>query len=191
MSLTFEQVMQLTRTISSSAAFEEPECRAYFDILMGMPSDSKYPVVEIGLQFGRSSSIALSVAKERKLRYVGIDPFIDPPEAIDAWTSLARKIGHPFTLCCEDSKNSFVPMPGCVLIDGNHWEEYVRSDTQRFASCVQVGGYALYHDVGDFQLPNVYPTVDAKLVRSLIADLPGKWEELPRVGCLGIFQRTA
>jgi len=182
--MTFDQVMTLTRTNSSPAAFEEPECKAYFDILMSLPKHSN--ILEIGMQFGRSSSIALQVAKERSLHYIGIDPFIDPPEAWQGWINMARGIGYPFTWhCCESHEAINLPGVSLVLVDGNHWEEYVRKDIAIYSRLIWREGYMLFHDFGEQQLPDVYPTVDAKLVRALMSH----WEELPTVGCLGIFRR--
>jgi len=64
--LTFDKVMKLTRTISSPAAFEDPECELYWTALSSLPDGST--IVEVGLQYGRSSSIALQVANANRLR---------------------------------------------------------------------------------------------------------------------------
>ena len=58
---TLAEVMELTDTISGHTAFEGIECAKYFELLMSLPWRAN--IVEIGLQFGRSSSIALQVAK--------------------------------------------------------------------------------------------------------------------------------
>ena len=40
--LTFEQAMAFTRTVSSNAAFEDEECHAYFDILNSLKKFSPH-----------------------------------------------------------------------------------------------------------------------------------------------------
>jgi predicted O-methyltransferase YrrM len=188
--LTFEEVFHLTKDIGSAVTFEAPECKAYFDVLMSLPEGSD--ILEIGGQFGRSSSIALQVAKEKGHHYYLIDPFIDPPEAIFAWCTIAKRIGHPFVLICEDSKT--VPEAqsdcdlDCVLVDGNHWEEYVKSDIDRYVRHINPGGYALFHDYGYQPLPHVYPTVNAAMVEG---ELAADFDQLPTVGTLGIFRRKS
>src|SRR5213592_1107799 len=73
--MTFDEVMTFTRTVSSADAFRDEECRRYYEILDSLDPGSL--IVEVGLEFGRSSSVALQVAKAKQLRYRGIDPFWD------------------------------------------------------------------------------------------------------------------
>src|SRR6266850_7204124 len=93
--MTFDDAMILTRTVSSNAAFQDPECEAYFDILMSLPENAL--IVEVGLEYGRSSSIALQVAKDKKLHYVGIDPFPDD-DIYAKWLDMAERIGFDDTM---------------------------------------------------------------------------------------------
>lgn len=187
--ISFEQVMALTSTISSHTAFEDAECRAYYDLLCALKPGST--VVEIGLQFGRSTSIALQVAKESGLTYIGIDPFTDPPDARDAWIKLANRI-YPgnFILLERRSGECGQVLLGEVnlaLIDGDHTEGGVRIDCQLLMPRIAVGGYLLFHDYSRESLPDVYPTVNSEMVAAIMAG--GEWEEEPTVGCLGIWRK--
>src|SRR5438445_8849629 len=101
--MTFDEAMILTRTISSPAAFEDDECHAYFDILMTLPENAL--IVEIGLEYGRSSSIALQVAKNKKLHYVGIDPFPDEDVYVK-WLDMAHQVGFDETVVVREKSAS-------------------------------------------------------------------------------------
>src|SRR3989304_4190401 len=100
--MTFDQVMELTRTVSSHTAFEDAECRAYYELLMGLPHGAT--VVEIGLQFGRSSSIVMQESLEKHFDYHGVDPFVDPPNARDEWMALAQRLGVPVKIYLMESE---------------------------------------------------------------------------------------
>src|SRR5439155_25919994 len=145
MTITFDEVMTFTRTVSSATAFEDEECRAYYDILNGLNSGSV--IVEVGRAFGRSSSVALQVAKAKQLRYRGIDPFRDTPDALEAWIKMARSIDWPFELHVMKSHDSRRGEPiDAILIDGDHNYEAVEADCFDFMSSIANGGYAMFHD---------------------------------------------
>ena len=128
---TFEEAMQLTRTISSSTAFEDSECEAYFDILMSLPEDAL--IVEIGLEYGRSSSIALQVTQEHGLRYYGIDPFTDIEDAYPRWFDMAKQTGAMYRLAVMHSHEAVIGEPvHCILIDGDHSYDAVVDDCLHF-----------------------------------------------------------
>lgn len=187
--MTFPEAMLLTRTVSSNAAFEDPECQAYYEILSQLPENSL--IVEVGLQFGRSSSIALQAAKAGGLRYHGIDPFVDPPEAYDAWMKVAAGIGVRFRLSRKRSRDVIIGEPvACLLIDGDHSYEAVKSDLEHFAP--RVTGYVLCHDYGRESLPEVLDAVNeyfALKARRWPVGYPYTWEQLPTIGTLGRFKR--
>lgn len=178
--ISFDQVMEFTRTVSGQAAFEDAECRAYYDILAALPEGAT--VVEVGLQFGRSSSIVAQVSLEKHFNYIGIDPFTQPQSALPVWVEMVRKIGVPFTLHCMRTDQVYpLPSPDVVLIDGDHHAPGVRTDCDAFVT--RAKRYMLFHDYGVESLPGVYPTVNACLKEH------GGWEELQTAGTLGIWRR--
>lgn len=181
MSLAFEQAMILTRTVSSHAAFEDEECRAYFDILTSLPSDAL--IIEVGLEYGRSSSIALQVAHDKQLRYIGIDPMTTEHQI--PWLRMAQAIGHRFEVF--HYKSDQVDCDGfnitAILIDGDHGEVAVYGDCCHFLPHIVTGGYALLHDYGRDSLPGVIVAADR-----YFGERPD-WEQLPTVGTLGIWKK--
>lgn len=182
---SFDEVMALTRTVSGNAAFEEEECLAYYDLLASLPDGAT--VLEIGLQFGRSSSIVAQLQQDKRLHYIGIDPFVDPPDAKEAWCKLMIQIGASYSLFAVRSDEvTVLPPLDLALIDGDHNADAVANDCRLVLPKIKVGGYALMHDYGRESLPNVYPTVNAAMVA---AQMNAEWCELPTVGTLGIWRK--
>lgn len=184
---TFEQVMELTQIVSGNAAFEDPECRAYYDCLCSLPDGAT--VVEIGLQFGRSSSIVLQLQADKKFKYIGIDPFIEPPEAQQKWIEMAHSTGADYLMIVATTGSLVVdfdhlpPEVDLCLVDGDHTEAGVSVDCAVMIPRIKRGGYILFHDYGRDSLPDVYPTA-----QRFLASHP-EFEELPTVGTLGIWRR--
>jgi cephalosporin hydroxylase len=181
--MTFEDAMRLTRTVSAPAAFEDPECEAYFQILMTLPEDAL--IVEVGLEYGRSSSIALQVAKEKNLRYVGIDPFPDN-DVYTKWLDMAGKVGFENTVVMrEDSGTVRMTDPiSAILIDGDHTYNAVFDDLSHFLPLLVNGGYAMLHDYGRDSLPDV-----SRAAYNYFGKWTRRWEALPPVGTLGIWRK--
>jgi cephalosporin hydroxylase len=180
--LTFEKVYEFTSTIGSHTSFEKEECGEYFDLLMELPEKSL--IVEVGLEYGRSSSIALQVALERNLIYRGIDIapkeewFLKLSELADA---LGPRFGGRFGM---DSKTVLVQFPiAAILIDGDHSYEGVKADCEHFLPHVVKGGYALFHDFRRESLPDVTRAVTEYFHNRL------HWMQLPTVGTLAIWRK--
>jgi cephalosporin hydroxylase len=182
--LTFEEAYLFTSRFSSSAAFEEPEARLYFHILSSLPPGSR--VIEVGLQWGRSSSIALQVTREHGLSYAGVDPFneADGQEAFDAWAKMADESGALYAIHRIISDAFTVTPPiDAILIDGDHEEDQVYRDCDHFLPHVSVGGYAMFHDYGRESLPGVWAAVN----RYMLAHQ--EWEYICTEGTLGVWRK--
>jgi len=180
--MTFEDATILTRTVSSHTAFEDEECKAYFDILMSLPTNSR--IVEIGLEYGRSSTIALQVAKYKGLEYVGIDPFFEHQDIMHSWCEMAMNANWNARLIALRSGDVHLPGPTrCLLIDGDHSAEAVRDDCEQWMPRIPNGGYALFHDYKRASMPEVTYAVQSYFAGRL------EWTELPTVGTLGVWRR--
>lgn len=179
--LTFEKAYEFTSTIGSHTSFEKEECEAYFNLLMSLAPDSY--IVEVGLEYGRSSSIALQVAKERDLYYLGID--IAPKEEwFHRLSELSNSLGKRFQgLFGFDSSLYYLVAPRqAVLIDGDHSYEGVKADCEHFLPHVTPGGYAMFHDMDRESLPDVTKAVDEYM-------LNGEWNHVSTNGTLGIWRK--
>ena len=180
--MTFNACMELVRTVSSHTAFEDPVCEAYYNLLMSLEPHAL--VIEVGLQFGRSSAIALQVAKARNLRYWGIDPFTEPPAAEAKWLEMAQPF-RPFKLSKMSSNEVIVGEPiDLILIDGDHSYQGVSDDCEHFLPKVRQGGYACFHDFGERSLPAVTSAVQDYM------DGNQHWIKHAQAGTLGVWRRA-
>jgi Methyltransferase domain len=180
--LTFDQAMILTRTIGSHTTFEDPECEAYFNLLMTLPADSQ--IVEVGLEYGRSSSIALQVAKERNLKYCGIDIEMKA-EWVEKLGNLSNSMGKQFTgfVGISSELTPLLRRIDAILIDGNHSYVSVLNDCRHFLPQVQNDGYAMFHDYHRESIPDVTNAVD------YYVSVHPEWLRINVVGTLGIFRK--
>jgi cephalosporin hydroxylase len=190
---TFEEVFAITDKVSGRAAFDVDECRAYYMILRELQRSST--VLEIGLQFGRSTSIVAQLQTPIGFSYVGIDPFIDPPEAQEVWFRLADRLRFAACVCptktaelSEEQRREVIGnVISVALVDGDHTAEGVGVDCDFVMPRIEPGGYLLFHDYGsNASWIQVKPTALSK-----IQEHGGEaaWKELPQVGQLGIFKR--
>src|SRR5229473_2499733 len=95
---TFDEVMRLTSAISSYEVFQPTECEAMYDTLLQLPDGAT--VVEVGCDFGRSSSLIFQLARAKNFLTIHVDPWLDYPDRASEWMrvmceSLAY---HPFIL---------------------------------------------------------------------------------------------
>jgi len=180
--MTFNDCMKLVRTVSSETAFDESECVTYYNLLMGLEPHAL--VLEVGLQFGRSSAIALQVCKAQNLRYWGIDPFIEPPEAEAKWLAMAKPF-QPYKLSKMRANEVVVGEPiDLVLIDGDHSYKGVSNDCSHFLPIVRRGGYACLHDFERQSLPEVTNAVKDYM------DGNQHWIKHAQAGTLGVWRRA-
>jgi len=187
---SFEQVMELTRTVSGAAAFEDAECLALYNLCQNLQPLSV--VVEIGCQIGRSSSIIAQMSKAIGFHAIHIDPYIDNAPYLVRWIEMMHSIGHPFTFLhmkSEESRKELFDLSfknggiDLLLIDGDHSEEGVWKDCRIAAQLVRSGGIMCAHDFGRGSLPDVYKVLSEYAVAP-------DWTQLAVHGTLGVWKRT-
>src|SRR5262249_31522695 len=123
--------------------------------------------------------------KEHKLRYYGIDPFLEPEDAYPRWMAMAQLIGAPYRIAKMKSERAVIqePIHAC-LIDGNHEYDYVLDDLNHYAPLIAQHGYLMMHDYSRDSLPDVY-----RAARNYFGNWAPQWEEGNPVGTLGIWRR--
>lgn len=179
--MTFDDAMVLTRSVSSHAAFEDDECRLLFELVSALPRDCA--IIEIGCEYGRSSSIILQAAPEDADMHF-IDPFVDL-ESAPVWMRMARATGRHFTLYCRKSEEVYDPLWFHLIhIDGDHTREGVLTDLD-YLDYGFPGAYACFHDFcrGE-ELPELRPTVV-----EYMAEHP-EWKMEILVGNLAVFRKV-
>ena len=184
---SFEEVMRVTRHVSGAAAFEDDECRAYYDLLTRLPLGAT--VMEIGLQYGRSSSIIMQLQRQMQFNYLAIDPWIDPPQAGREWVNLLIKLEAQAVLYCMRTIDFMAkpypnwPLLDLCLIDGDHREEAVTLDIRSVRPFIRARGFLCFHDYGRESLPGVFAAVNKATWD------PEMWEQLPTAGTLATWRK--
>jgi predicted O-methyltransferase YrrM len=194
---SFEDVMQLTRTISSSAALEDDAALGLYVCLIQVPRAGI--VVETGCQIGRSSSMIAQLAQAIGFHSIHIDPYCCEPPGVASesedyrqrWVTMMRRIGgeheHRFTLLCMRTDQAYwmldlVGRIDLAYIDGDHSQNGVEVDLALVASRIKTGGLLTAHDYGSTGLPDVKPTIDAYVNND-------SWEPIGVWGTLGVWRR--
>lgn len=184
--LEFSEIYLILDRYTSVASFTKKECKAYYDQLILLPPFSN--VVEIGVQYGRSTIISASVAKEHSLNLTAIDNWSEDGEKakamVDKWM---KELKLSFTLLNKTSLSARIDYHSPIdllFIDGNHTYQGVTDDCMYWIPLVKLNGIVCFHDFGRESLPDVYRAFNDWHFNSHI-----KLEQIDQVGSLGIFTR--
>jgi cephalosporin hydroxylase len=161
--LTFETALDLTRSVGSNASYEDDALEMLWHAASSLPGGSA--IVEIGCEYGRSTSLLVQLIKERSYQAPHIvDPFYTyKGDAAQKFIRTMIKAGYPFHLHVMTTAQAYDSLPNridLVHIDGDHSTEGVTVDCRLLLPRVNRGGYAVFHDYGTESLPEVKPVVD-------------------------------
>ena len=188
---TFDEVMELTRTVSSNTALEDPEAKALYDCCLQVPFGGL--VVEIGCEFGRSSSILAQVAREGSFHTIHVDPYKQNLEILKKWHEMMWLIGgdddHRYThICMKSVQATWLLEMLCddgidlAFIDGDHEYGGVMEDLQIVGPMVKQGSFLAMHDYGRESLPDVYRAAGEYLKDD-------EWDQVTIAGTLGVWRK--
>jgi len=160
--LTFELALELTDTIGGRAAYEIEALRGLWTALSLLESMST--IVEVGCEYGRSTSLIAQVAKEQRHRLILVDPFVDKTSGPRLMEMLLN-VGYPFSLYCMSTLDAgllgLLPYElDFVHVDGDHSTDGIQVDCAWLLPRLNSGGVAVFHDYGHDSLPDVKPVVD-------------------------------
>lgn len=180
MTPTFAEVMDFTRNVGSHASFEDAECELMYECAAALPKGSL--IVEIGCEYGRSTSILAQISKADGHTLHCIDPFFDINSAA-VFMAMMRRVNAPFTM--HVMKSADAPQfndPAIMLlhIDGDHSEAGIVQDCELLPFVDELG-IVLFHDYARNSLPEVYPTVNRIM--------QPKWEICGQAGTLVAWRR--
>lgn len=187
----FDEIYQIVEESSHETAFNREECQAVYDLLQKEEEKISLRIVEIGVEFGRSTSVfAEFAAIHPEWKFVAIDNWSGEYGGRAKGHVLAQMEKHhwPIDLWSMDSRRAseqYDEQIDIVHIDGDHEYASVLADCQAWVHKVKPGGYALFDDYGHDSLPGVFQGVT-----EYMQDKPG-WKLIGRYGNkLGVFQRT-
>lgn len=180
---TFEEVMVLTRTVSSNTALEDPEAKALYECCLQVSRNGT--VVEIGCECGRASSLIIQMAKECGFYWYHIDPYIKHPKYEIDWLGTMWSIDVCFGFVNMTSKEAINEVPAIIdllFIDGDHSYDAVLSDLTLYCPRLRTGGVLTMHDFGRDSLPDVYRAATEYLKDD-------EWDQVQVAGTLGVWRR--
>lgn len=160
---SFEEVWSFTQKISSETAFSKEASEAFYECLVSLPE--RIRIVEVGCEFGRSTSILAQLAKARGDELFLIDPFLTHEgfAGLECMKMLLH-VRPSFVLYCKrtiDVDSKLLPFPVDFLhIDGDHSYEALTIDCQTLLPRVGLGGLVCFHDYDRDSLPDVKCVVD-------------------------------
>lgn len=179
---------------SHETAYSRAEAEALYTILMGLPNGVN--VVEIGVEFGRSTTVIGTVAKEKQFHFTAIDSWLgeySPAARKHVEEILVGEWDLPINLSTGESgfASLFYERPiHLIHIDGDHTYSGVMTDCLVWLPKVVDGGWALFDDYGHQSLPEVIEAVSAYM-RSPMAQEQG-WQFVSHHdNRLGVFQKRA
>lgn len=184
---TFEEVMQLTRTVSSPTALSDEEAGALYRACCAVAENGL--VIEIGCQLGRSSSLIAQMAEELAFDSIHVDPFTDQLDFLRQWHEMMWKIrgrDHAYThLCMRTDQAIFLLMDmifDLAYIDGDHEYPGVMTDLEMVGARIKVGGLLCMHDYGRDSLPGVAMAAHDYLKHD-------QWEQVEMAGTMGVWRK--
>jgi cephalosporin hydroxylase len=185
---SFEKVWKHTNTVGSVASFDHAAARLLYKCLIRVPK--KGTVLEIGCQYGRSTSVIMQVAKEIGFDVILVDPFNQDNRAMSPCLSMLQEMNHPFTLHYRSSQELEVWPKEIDLIhlDGDHEAEPLTKDLHRSTKYLLNGGFLCCHDYGRESLPAIRLTVDRFLSEQKALMKGGEWVEIGVAGTLGVWK---
>lgn len=186
--MTFDEVMEKVRPVSSETALHDDEARLLYDCVSQVPSGSN--VVEIGSQLGRSSVLLANIAHITRFHTIHVDPHTMQGEMAAGW------VKHMKTFLPDDATwtalymrtdqadsilGQFAPF-AMAYVDGDHEYPGVMIDMRVVAERVRKGGILCCHDYGRDSLPGVWKGVNEYMES-------GDWEQIAVAGTMGAWRR--
>ena len=156
---TLDEVMAITGTIGSAHILQLVECEAMYEALCQLPEGAT--VVEIGCDYGRSSSLIFQIAKAKSFLTVHIDPWhwyddhgTRATKAKQWMEAMCERCSyHPFILLRMTTEEAAMFIERLTpqgidfaFIDGSHDQDVVEKDMEIVATRIKPGGFLAAHD---------------------------------------------
>lgn len=161
--MNIDVLYKIVEESSHETAFNRGEVEALHALLSEQPEGATW--VEIGVEFGRSTTVFAEMALRKRANFTAIDSWIGEygQQAKAHVQSQAQKHGWTFYLVSKSSEQARKDWLGAGIhvlhIDGGHEYEEVKSDIELWEPLVVHGGFILFDDYGHDSLPGVYKAV--------------------------------
>ena len=160
--MNFEEAFEFSSKIGSPTSYLDSSLKLLWHSVSLAPRGFG---LEIGCEFGRSTSMILQAAKTfGNIFLYGVDPFtvnmhMDVP---GIFLRNMREINFPFVFMMMSSTFASGLLPkqfSFIHIDGDHFSPQIDFDCQLLYRLIP-GGIAVFHDYGSIGTLDVKPTVD-------------------------------
>jgi len=164
--MKFEEVYRIVEESSNECAFNRDEALGLFSTLLSLSDNAV--IVEIGVEFGRSTAVINEVSKIKSFDFTAIDPFIQDNglEAQAHIENQTNKYNWKFNLIKQTSEEAYKNWNkeiDLIHIDGNHEYNFVKKDIELWTKHINKNGYVLFDDYGHDSLPDVLRAVNDTL----------------------------
>ena len=187
--ISFEEVYRLADKSSAEVAFNRGEMSIMYDLLTNLIDNAN--VVEIGIQFGRSTTVIGLIAKEKNFHFTAVDNWredVSSEARAHVDKVLIKELKLPIHIIDSTSRSAahkYKRDIDFIHIDGDHTFNGVITDMEKWLPKVCKGGYVCFDDYGHDSLPDVYEAV------SLYMKNHPEFRYIGRYGNkLGVFERV-
>jgi hypothetical protein len=190
--------MELTKNVSAEAALTDTECKAFWEQCVQVRTGGL--VVEVGCQYGRSSSLIGQAQGMRGFNVVHIDPYLTKAyegdqevwashgDILSSWAKMRLSINKPFTLLCMKTEEAEWYLErlcrdgiDLAFIDGDHEGPAVEIDMQQVGTRIKSGGVMMCHDYTHPSFLGLREAVDSFTANG--------WTKEGQYDSLGIWRR--
>jgi len=168
MILSFNEIYTIVEESSHETCFGKEKCRALYSLCKMIPIDGE--VLEIGVQYGRSTTVLGMVAKEKGYRVTGVDNWKEDvsKEAKEHIEAKIRRYEMPVSILSMSSEKAHeVTLPikyNLIHIDGDHQYKGIEKDCKLWKERVKRGGFLCFDDYHHPTLTDVKKAVDRHII---------------------------
>jgi predicted O-methyltransferase YrrM len=152
-------------------------------------------IVEIGAEFGQSSSLFVRAIGNKNIRIISIDLF--PGDLQDIYLANMREAGMSGrTESVKMNSKDFINSCGSLdidllFVDGDHSHDGVKLDIDNYAPKVRVGGVIAFHDCAcvSNKMPHTLHFEVTRAITEWFVNQVGAWKVLESIDSILAFRR--
>lgn len=186
--MILDNIYHMVEEACNEVAFRRDECEKLFSLQMGLKNNAL--IVELGIGYGRTTTIMAEIAKHKNQTHIAIDNFCqdDGQRYKKHQQDRFNKYNWNKSKLLESDTVDAVKKTGkkkvdLLLVDGDHTAEGVTRDIKAWLPRVKKGSYILFHDYGRDSLPGPHAAVQPFLEDK-------KLEYIETIYTLGVFKKS-